>query len=63
MVNQSRSKSLVVKGAVIFAIAYVVKELCGYELDDRFIESCVIIAYAIYNIFAAYNNPRDKNRI
>ena len=59
-IDQKRTDSKVVKGAVIFAVSYAVKDLFGYTLDSEFIEACIIIAYALYAIFAAYNNPKDK---
>lgn len=60
-IEQKRTNSNVVRGAIIFAVAYATKEFMGLEIDDRFIEACVILLYGAYNIFAAYNNPKSKD--
>lgn len=59
---QNRADSKVVKGAIIFAIYYVIKELYGFEIDSKFIEACITIGYAAYSVFAAFNDAKTKNK-
>lgn len=61
--EQSRISSPVVKASIVFAIGYIFKEFVGFPIDDQFINACLIIGYALWNIFSAWNNPKDKRKV
>lgn len=61
--EQNRLDSPVVKASIIFAIGYIFKEFVGFPIDDKFINACLIIAYAAWNVFSAWNNPKDKRKV
>jgi len=59
---QKRSESFVVRTAIIFAVCYACKEFFNIEIENQFVEALIVIGYALYNIFAAANNPTSKNK-
>lgn len=61
--EQNRTDSIVVKAAIVFAVTYTTKEFFDFEVANAYVEALIIIAYPLYNIFAAYNNPKDKHNI
>ena len=61
-VPQRRTESAIVKGAITVAIVQILKEFGGVELGSETVEAILVVLFAVYNIIAAYNNPKEKNK-
>ena len=59
---QDRSESKVVRASIIIAVAYVTKHFMGYELENTFLEAVVVILFAGWNVFAAWNDARRRDK-
>jgi len=58
--TQKRTDSVFPKVAVVMAVIYIAKTFFNYEMDNHYAELIVAVLYALYNVIAAYNNPKDK---
>lgn len=62
MQNQRRSQSTVVRASMVIAIIYVASHFFGYELENEFVEAIVVLLFAAWNVFAAYNDAKSRDK-
>ena len=60
--QQNKLNSPVVRTSLVLILAFVIREIFNFKMDNEVIDAILIILFATYQTYATLNNPDRKDK-